>query len=141
MANSERSRREDKQDDLKDKGAAGQFLSALERSLQEALGKGVSFGLEDDPARTRFPLLWAWLTTAYVGRDHIKTPASFTVRMGPEGVLVSIVDRDLQKSVECFSEHLEGVFAAMEQSLSSPHPPIKSWGKKEPKVRKRISGN
>jgi len=116
-------------------------LSALDRALLQAVGEGQHFGRKDDPAREKFPNLWAWLTTIYVGRDHLKQPATLTVRLGPEGVIASLTDRDLCVSLDASSGTLEGIFAEVERLLSSDTPPIRVWGKKEPQLRKRKSGS
>lgn len=116
-------------------------LSALDRALQKALGEGLVFGLPSDPARTQFPALWDWLSRAYVGRDSLKQPATLTIRLGPEGVIASLTDRDLSASLDVGCAHLGDVFSHLEQTLQGPNPPIRNWGKKEPKLRKRKSGN
>jgi hypothetical protein len=112
-------------------------LSALERVIAQAIGDHRSLGGADDPAREKYPQLWAWLSTVYVGRDSVKNPAYLSVRLGPEGVLASLVDRDLSVAVEITASRLEDVLGALESALTGPAPPIKSWGRKEPHLRKR----
>lgn len=114
-------------------------LSALDRVLMHAMGEGRTVGLEDDPARERWPVLWEWLATIYVGKDYIKTPAVLTIRLGPEGVIATLTDRDLGVSAEITVPHLEDVLDGVNNAVSGPNPPIKTWGKKEPKLRKRQS--
>jgi hypothetical protein len=116
-------------------------LSALERVLSQAIGDGQKFGRDEDPARVNWPNLWAWLTTIYVGRDSLKSPAVLTIRMGPEGAIASLTDRDLAVALDASSATLEGIFAEVERLLASETPPIRVWGKREPTVRRRKSGN
>ena len=115
-------------------------LSALERVLQQALGSGRELGAQDDPGKAKWPELWKWLTTIYVGPNHIKQPARLNISMGPEGVLVQLSDRDLACGIGISCPHLVDVFEALERALTGPNPPIQSWGKSEPKVRKRKMG-
>jgi len=114
-------------------------LSALERALQTAMGAGRAVGADDDPARAKYPALWEWLSKIYVGVGHLRQPATVTVTLGPSGVLVSVADKDLGVSCGAACEHLEDAFASLERALTSDVPPIRSWGKKEPKLRKRNS--
>jgi hypothetical protein len=111
--------------------------SALDRVIQSAIGDERVLGREDDPCRTRCPELWDWLSRHYVGRDRVKTPAVLTIRLGPEGCLATLTDRDLSVSIDVACPHVEDVFAALEAALTSDCPPVKSWGKKEPQLRKR----
>lgn len=115
-------------------------VSALDRLIQEAAGDGKVLGRDDDPAAKEFPDLWQWLATVYVGRDHIKQPSTITIRLGPGGVLASLVDRDLSVSVDATCPHLAGVFTALQQALTGDAPPVKSWGRREPHLRKRRNG-
>lgn len=115
-------------------------LSALDRLIQEAMGAGKTFGREDDPARKKYPEVWRWLSTCYLGRDHIKQPATLSIRLGPEGVLASLVDRDLAVSVEVTCAGLGDVLAALETALTGPNPPVRSYGRKEPHLRRRKAG-
>jgi hypothetical protein len=128
-----------KSDNLDDKGKTPK-LSSLDRALMQAAGEGQRFGLESDPARVAFPNLWAWLSTIYVGRDHLKQPATLSIRLGPSGVIATLTDRDLSVAVDCGTAHLGEVFEALERLLASDTPPIRTWGKKEPTLRKRKPG-
>jgi hypothetical protein len=118
-------------------GKTERKLSALDRAVQHAIGNGRDLGAEADPARKLYPQLWAWLSTVYVGRDHLKSPAYLTIRLGPEGVLVTLVDRDLCTSLEVSCGTLEEALPAVEAALTGPTPPLKSWGKREPHLRRR----
>ncbi len=73
----------------------------------------------------------------YLGKDHVKQPATLSIRLGPEGVLVTLTDRDLAVSFDVACSSLTEAFAAMETALTSLSPPMRSWGKKEPSLRKR----
>jgi len=115
-------------------------LSALERAVMQCMGDGREVGRADDPARDRWPVLWEWLTSLYVGKDYLKSPAVISIRCGPEGVLASLVDRDLQLSTEVSVPTLEGVFEALNSELSKETPNLKFWGKGEPHLRKRRNG-
>lgn len=112
-------------------------LSRLDRLIAQAIGADRTIGREDDPARTQYPELWRWLATIYVGRDRVKQPATLTLRLGPDGVLVTLTDRDLGCSLDAVAEHLDGALGAVEAALTSPTCPLRIWGKKEPNVRKR----
>lgn len=116
-------------------------LSSMERAVLSAMGDSKVMGNADDPARTKYPQLWEWLSTVHVGRDKLKTPASMSIRLGPEGVLVTLTDRDLAVGIDASCATLADVFEALEKALSGPTPPIKTWGKKEPQLRKRKSSN
>lgn len=120
-----------------DPSANGKRLSALDRAVLSAMGDGRSVGADDDPARSAYPLLWEWLSKIYIGSDRVRTPASLTIQLGPGGVLISLSDRDLGVSCGSVCEHLDEALKAMEASLASAVPPIRSWGKKEPRLRKR----
>lgn len=115
-------------------------LSALDRAIQSAIGEGRVLGREDDPARTKYPALWEWLSRVYIGIDRVRTPATVTITLGPEGVLVQVTDRDLSVSCGASCPHLDDALTALESSLTSAVPPVRSWGRKEPKLRKRSSG-
>jgi hypothetical protein len=112
-------------------------LSHLDRLVQQAMGADRKLGSEDDPARKKFPALWEWLSRIYVGRDNIKQPAVLSIRLGPQGVLVTLTDRDLSVSFDMSCAHLQDTFAAMEAAIVAPNPPMRNWGKREPSVRKR----
>lgn len=114
-------------------------MSALDRAIQSAVGDGRTLGRDDDPARVSLPNVWEWLTKIYIGLDRVRTPASIQIKLGPEGVLVSMSDRDLGVSVGASCTHLEGAMQALEAALTSDVPPVVSWGKKEPQLRKRNS--
>lgn len=111
--------------------------SALERAVQAAVGDGKIFGLSEDPASQAFPTLWEWLSTAYLKGGYVKQPAVVMVRLGPEGVLVTLTDRELGVSLDAACAHLDGAYAALEAALTAATPALKTWGKREPMLRKR----
>jgi hypothetical protein len=115
-------------------------MSALDRAIQSAVGDGRTLGRDDDPARVALPALWEWLTKIYIGIDRVRTPATISIKLGPEGVLVSISDRDLGVSLGATCPHLAGALEALEAALTCEVPAVVSWGKKEPKLRRRNSG-
>lgn len=112
-------------------------VSPLDRAIEQAMGEGREVGNPDDPAIVRWPQLWRWMTTIYVGRDNLKTPATLTVKAAPGCITVTLTDRDLGVSVDAASATLEGVFDALEAALTSDTPQIRSWSNKEPTLRKR----
>jgi len=116
-------------------------LSAMDKVILTAMGEDRSVGKADDPAKEKWPQLWEWLSTIYVGRDRIKQPAVLTVQLGPDGVLARLTDRDLAVSVNVSCAHLGNVMDAIETVLNSPDIPVQSWGKREPKLRIRQSKN
>ncbi len=109
----------------------------MDRLIQQAIGADRQLGRDDDPGRRKHPTLWLWLATIYAGRDHVKQPATVTIRLGPEGVLATLTDRDLAVSLDVACPHLADVLAALEAALTGPAPPLRSWGRKEPQLRKR----
>jgi len=122
----------------RDEGAAGpQRVSALQRAVLSALGQGRSIGADDDPARESMPELWEWLATIYPVEGRVKNPATIIITLGPQGVLANMNDRDLGYAVSATSKHLSGIFQALQDALTSPVPPVRSYGKKEPKLRKQ----
>jgi len=119
----------------------GEHLSALDRAVASAIGQGRAVGADNDPAKEKYPALWDWLSRIYIGIDRVRTPATMTLQLGPSGVLISLTDRDLGVSCGAVCEHMEDVFKAVEDALTSAVPPIRSWGKKEPRLRKRNTQN
>jgi len=112
--------------------------SALKRALDAAIGEERPVGRADDPAREKFPLLWEWLTlTTDETGEYLIQPGSITVSLGPEGVFATVSLKDIQYSCPCSCTYLEEVFAALEAALGAPNPPVKSWGKTEPHLRKK----
>jgi len=126
-----------KDKELKDVGANGRRMTALERAVQTALGEGRVIGADDDPARESMPALWEWLSTLYPVADRVKNPATIMITLAPGGVLANMNDRDLGYAVSASSKHLKDIFQALEDALTSDVPPIRSYGKKEPNLRKR----
>lgn len=112
----------------------------LDRLIQQTIADKRSLGKEDDPARERWPNLWEWLTKTTAGSNHVKDPATLTIRVGPEGALASLNDRSLGYALDVACPHLVDVLDAVERELASPDPAIRVLGKGEPKVRKRKSG-
>lgn len=112
-------------------------MTGFQKAIEQALGEGRTFGAEGDPAREKYPRLWEWMTTAYLKGGYTKQPAILTVALGPEGVLVSLTDRDLCVRVETCCQSLLDALEAMEKVLCQDNPPIKNWGKREPHLRKR----
>lgn len=120
-------------------GKTEKRLSALQRAIAQAIGNGRELGNVDDPARQAWPELWTWLSTVHVGQDQVKNPATLSIRLGVEGVIVSLVDRDLSSSVEANCACLADSFQALENALAGPNVPLRTWGKREPHLRKRRS--
>lgn len=114
-------------------------VSFVDKLVQQAMGLGQRVGRESDPAKEKYPTLWDWLSTIYVGKDRIKQPPAITLTLAPDGVVVRVVDRDMARTVELVVPHLEDVFQEIEQNLNSLNPAIRVLGKKEPKLRKRIA--
>jgi len=112
-------------------------LNSIQRAVQQALGDGRIFGHPEDPARDKWPELWAWLSSTDAGRDHVKQPATIKISLAVDGVHASLTDRDLACSIPVAVDWIEGVFDALEQALNRPNPPMQTWGRKEPNLRKR----
>lgn len=125
-------------EDLGRSKAGERRLSALDRAVQQAVGDGRRVGNPDDPAATVWPSLWEWLTaTEDDKRDYVMQPAVVTIQLGPEGALVTLTHRDLRVTCTVSSPTLSDSFACLEAALTGPNPPIRSWGKDEPRLRKR----
>lgn len=112
--------------------------SALQRAIESAIGEQRRVGREDDPAAKQLPNLWEWLTlvTDPEGKYLIQ-PATISIRLEPEGVNVSVTSRDLKCSAACSCPHLQDALQALEIALTGPNPPVRTWGKDEPHLRKR----
>jgi len=113
----------------------------LQKAIEQAIGHDQSFGRDDDPARERWPLLWDWLSTWEVGKNNVKTPPTLTVRLGPDGVLASVSDRDLGKAGDVAFPHLSDVFDVIEKGLADGTLSVRNIGRGETKIRKRKTGN
>lgn len=112
-------------------------ISSVERAIQQAMGDNRTIGAGDDPAEKQLPELWRWLTTLYVGRDHIKNPATLSIRLAPGGVVCTLSDRDLKVGLDVGCPYLQDIFKAIEHALQDPATTFKTWGKGEPHLRKR----
>jgi hypothetical protein len=126
-----------KKEQLKDTGKTAKRVSFLDRAIQQAIGDERILGRQDDPAKAKFPELWKWLTQTECPGNRIKQPATLMIRMGPEGVLVSINDRDLGYAVDVCCTHLMEILEACERALTSDNPSIRTNPKKDPNLRKR----
>lgn len=112
--------------------------SALSRVLEAALGEQRPVGRPDDPAREQYPSLWEWLTlTTDPKGEYLIAPGSISVQLGPEGVLVTVTLRDLKYSCAAATPFLDDAFRALESALASDNPPIRTWGKDEPQLKKK----
>lgn len=113
----------------------------LQKAIEQAIGKDQSFGLDNDPAAKKWPLLWSWLTQWEAGRNYVKTPPTLTLRLCPSGVLAAVSDRDLGKAVDVACPFLPDVFDAIEKALADPNCAVRNIGKGESKLRKRKTGD
>jgi len=114
-------------------------LGFVERLVQQSIGDGRSFGADDDPARERWPAIWQFLSQVYVGRDRLRTPGRLTIQLGPGGVLVTLTDPDLSAALGASCANLGDALDAIETAAADPKAPWRSFGKKEPHLRKRKS--
>jgi len=112
-------------------------LSALDRAIMSAIGDGKVVGRDDDPASTEYPEVWEWLTKTEGGKDYIMQPAVLSIQLGPEGVLVSLIHRDLRRMVSVACPHVQDALATLQAALTSPNPPIRPWGRDEAHLKKR----
>jgi len=127
-------------DDLADEGKPAKDqrkLSALDRAIMTALGEGRRVGRADDPAAKALPYLWEGLTKTDGGADHIMQPAVISLQLGPEGALATITHRDLRVSCSVAVPYLAECLKALEEALSGPNPPLRSWGKDLPNLKRR----
>jgi len=111
--------------------------SSLDRVIQQAMGDNRTVGRIDDPAVDRWPELWKWLSTIYVGRDKMKQPATLTITLQPDGCSAKIVDKDMGCTVNVSCAHLVNILDECEAALNRPDLPVTIWGKKEPALRTR----
>jgi len=116
-----------------------QQLSAVDRAIAQALGDGLVLGREDDPAAKEFPQTWEWLRKVYVGKDRLKTPATLTIRLTPGGCLITLNDRDLAVAIDAACEHLGQALAALEAQLTGASTHVRTYGRREPSLRRRKS--
>lgn len=112
-------------------------ISALDRAIQQAMGDNRVFGLADDPAREKWPNVWDWLTKVETEDGHVMQPASLTLVLGPEGVIVNLTHRDLTMGATISVPHLGDALDAMEGALASAHPPLRFWGKNLPTLKRK----
>lgn len=128
-------------DDLKDVGKkleGDRRLSAIDRALLAAIGDGRTVGQADDPAATRWPDLWRALTmTEDAGHNYVIQPGVLTIQLGPSGVLATLTIRDLRCSWPAACDHLHEVFDAIQAALVAVPSAMRTWGKDEPRLRKR----
>lgn len=127
--------------ELKDEGKNGKRMSIVDRLIAQTIGDGRAVGSPEDPAAKLYPELWELLSQIYVGRDYVKTPASFTVKLGPGGVVVTLTDKDMKLGVDVGCTFLADVLSALEAALTNPNTTFKNWGKGEPHLRKRRAGS
>lgn len=113
--------------------------SFLDRAIEQAIGDNVQLGRQDDPARELYPELWAWLSTTEVPGNRVKEPATLTIRLGPEGALVSLNDRALGYSVDVACQNLQDALPTLEKALTSDSTLVRRNTSRDPKVRKRKS--
>lgn len=128
---------ESKKEQLKDKGATAKRVSFLDRAIQSAIGDNRVLGREDDPAREKYPELWRWMTQTDCPGNRVKQPATLMVRVGPEGILVSLNDRDLGYAVDVCCPHLTMILESLERALTSDNLAIRNNPKRDPNLRKR----
>lgn len=112
-------------------------ISSLDKAILQAMGENRHVGRDDDEARKRWPELWEWMSTIYVGKDNIKQPSQLTISLAPDGVVARLVDKDMKMSVNVSCSSLVNVFDAIEAALTSQNIPVTMWGKGEPQLRKR----
>jgi len=112
-------------------------LSALDRAILTAIGDGRVVGRSDDPAKDSYPTVWEWLTKTEGGKDYVMQPAVLTIQLGPEGVLASLTHRDLRVTCSIACPTVADVLPTLERELSGPNPPLKSWGKDLPNLKRR----
>lgn len=124
-------------DDLEKPPKDSRKLSALDRAILTALGQGRVVGRADDPAAKALPSLWEWLTKTDGGKDYIMQPAVISLQLGPEGALATITHRDLRVSCSVAVPFLAECLKALEEALTGPNPPLRTWGKDLPNLKKR----
>lgn len=112
-------------------------MTVFQRLTQQAIGAKKEFGDSFDPARHQWPLLWHWMTSTEAGEAHVKEPAKLSLRASPGGFFASLSDDSFGVSIDASSEHLGGVFDAIEKALAQPQPAIRSWPNHEVKVKKK----
>lgn len=129
-------KKDDPLDDLGRLKPGERRLSLFERAQQEALGKSIPLGRQDDPARTLYPELWRWMTTTDVEGNRLKEPATIILRITPEGWSATLNDRAFGYAWDANSESLETIFRQLEIELLDPTKARKSHNR-DPKTRKR----
>jgi len=112
-------------------------LSPLERMVQQAMGEAQDLGAEDDPAKEAYPALWEFMSRTQVGKDSLRTPCRLSVALVVGGVVATITDVDMKRSLSVAVNHLDSALAALDKLAADPKAPWRPWGKGEPTLRKR----
>jgi hypothetical protein len=111
--------------------------SALDRLIQQALGANGELGSRSDEVRETCPELWRWLSETEAGADHLKDPATLTIRLVAQGVMVSVGDKTFGVSCDAACATLGEVFRAIEQALTAPTPALRQWPNHQMVLRKK----
>lgn len=112
-------------------------LSTLDRLILGTIADDIPLGHEDDQAATLYPTLWEWLTRTTAGRDHVMMPATVGIAAVAGGFNVTINHRGLNQSFAVVTPNLDQWAAVAEAYLTGPSPIFRSFGRGQPKVKKR----
>jgi hypothetical protein len=110
-------------------------LGFLDRMIMIAQGENLPLGCKDDPAQEQFPELWRCLTETDAGKENVKEPGTLTIRMGPDGALVSLNDRSLNFTADASCKRLGDVFEAIESALNGESGQLRTNNRRAIKVR------
>lgn len=114
-------------------------------ALRDRLLKGAEspYGLESDPSRDDYPALWRLLTQRVGAKGRAKQPATVRIEATPTGFRATLSDLTLSVALSVESEHIEGLWAALERGIRDPRAPWRELrhGERANAVKARNSKN
>lgn len=87
------------------------------------------FGLEDDPAKEDYPVLWDFMCNGRDTQGGVKKRATLTIEAINTGFAFTMRDLGLSSKVDGTCEHLDMVFDVLESMLRNPRCPWRPIGK------------
>lgn len=94
-------------------------------------------GAADDPLAVAAPDLWEFLSRTDAGEGLVKDPATLKIKLTPGGAMATLTDDCYGISIDAAAQYVGGLLDALEEALTRPNATIRSWGKADPKVRKK----
>lgn len=114
---------------------------SLFQKLAQARAEGSAKPPVDHKAMERYPTVYEFLTRTEASPELLKELASISIRMGIGEWVVVLSDPGFAVTVTASAETLDSAFAALEDLLTGPNPPIQPWkgetGALKPRKRRR----